>query len=169
MWAEDEIGMSEAHPTAGLTARTPVYLHPGQVFASSSPSVVTTILGSCVAICVFDSVLKVGGTNHYLLPYWAGDGVSSPRFGNVAVKQLVEKLINLGSRKADLRAKLFGGACVIDAFRGRGAHLGTKNVELGRTILQQEGIPVVADDVGGHRGRKVIFHTDTGVALVRLI
>ncbi len=169
MWAEDEVGTTEGTSRGDLAARMAVYLHPGQVFVSPSPAAITTILGSCVPICVFDPVLRVGGTNHYLLPYWVGNGLSSPRFGNVAVQHLVEKLLGLGSRKGDLQAKVFGGACVIDAFLGRGEHLGTKNVELGLKVLRQEGIPVVAEDVGGRRGRKVIFHTDSGVALVRLI
>ena len=149
--------------------RKAVYLHPGQVFVSPDPTEVTTILGSCVAVCVFDPVLHLGGTNHYVLPHWAGNGLSSARFGNVAVRSLIDKMLALGGRKADLQAKVFGGACVVAAFRGREEHLGTKNADLALRTLRQEGIPVVADDVGGRRGRKVIFQTDTGVALVRLI
>lgn len=150
-------------------ARRTVYLHPGQVFVSCDPTEVTTILGSCVAVCVFDPVLRLGGTNHYLLPHWVGNGLSSTRFGNVAVRSLIDKMLALGGQKQNLQAKVFGGACVVDAFRGRGDHLGTKNADLALRTLRQEGIPVVADDLGGRRGRKVIFHTDTGVALVRLI
>jgi chemotaxis protein CheD len=149
--------------------RLAVYLHPGQVFVSPDPAEVTTILGSCVAVCVFDPVLRLGGTNHYLLPHWVGNGSSSARFGNVAVRSLIEKMLAMGGQKQNLQAKVFGGACVIGAFEGREEHLGTKNSAVALRTLRQEGIPVVADDVGGRRGRKVIFHTDTGVALVRLI
>ena len=149
--------------------RKAVYLHPGQVFVSPDPAEVTTILGSCVAVCVFDPVLRLGGTNHYLLPHWVGNGLSSTRFGNVAVRSLIDKVLALGGQKENLQAKVFGGACVLDAFHGRAEHLGTKNADLALRTLRQEGIPVVADDVGGRRGRKVIFHTDTGLALVRLI
>jgi chemotaxis protein CheD len=168
MLVVDEAGTTEGTRGDPVT-RTAVYLHPGQVFVSPNPAEVTTILGSCVAICVFDPVLRVGGTNHYLLPHWVGNGLSSPRFGNVAVQLLIEKLLGLGSRKSDLQAKVFGGACVIDAFLSRGEHLGTKNVELGLKVLRQEGIPVVADEVGGRRGRKVVFHTDQGTAWVRYL
>jgi len=169
MTAVERVETAESFPQGGFVARAAVYLHPGQVFVSPQPAEVTTILGSCVAVCVFDPVLRVGGTNHYLLPHWVGNGTSSPRFGNVAVRCLIEKMLALGVQKQNLQAKVFGGACVIDAFHGRGDHLGTKNAELALKALRQEGIPVVADDVGGRRGRKVIFHTDTGVALVRLI
>ncbi len=149
--------------------RSKVYLHPGQLFASSEPCVVTTILGSCVAVCVWDCVQRIGGINHYLLPFWVGNGQASPRFGNVAVQRLIEKLLALRSQKQNLQAKLFGGACVLEAFRGRENHLGMKNVEVARKLLEVEGVPVIGEDVGGRQGRKLIFHTDEGTALVKLL
>ncbi len=144
-----------------------VYLHPGQVFVSADPAEVNTVLGSCVAVCVFDPVLRLGGANHYLLPRWAGDGVSSERFGNVAVRSLIEKMVALGSHKGNLEAKVFGGACTVEAFGG--GEVGGRNTEAAFNTLGREGIRVVAEDVGGRRGRKLVFRTDTGVALVRLL
>jgi len=155
----------------GLDARIPsrplVYLHAGQVVVSREPSAVTTILGSCVAVCLWDPLLGAGGMNHFLLPHWAGNGDSSPRFGNVAVQGLVQQMLRLGSRTANLQAKVFGGACVLGAFRARAEHLGTKNVQVARAVLAAEGIPIVAEDAGGDRGRKVIFHTDDGTVWIR--
>jgi chemotaxis protein CheD len=84
-----------------------------------------------------------------------------------AVQELLNKLLELGSQKSRLQAKLFGGACVIDAFRGRENHLGTKNIQTAEELLERAGIPLVAHDVGGCKGRKVIFHTDDGTAWVR--
>jgi chemotaxis protein CheD len=107
--------------------------------------------------------------NHFLLPRGAGSGSAAARFADVAVPRLIAALLELGSRKDDLQAKLFGGAAVIEAFRDQESHLGTSNVEVARALLKDQGIPVVAEDVGGHRGRKVIFLTDSGIALVRLI
>ena len=147
----------------------PVYLHPGQLHASATACTITTILGSCVAVCLFDRVRGVGGANHYLLPYHAGHDQASPRFGNVAVQSLLDRVLALGAVRRDLEAKLFGGACVLDAFRNGDNHLGTKNVEAARALLHAEGIPVRAEDVGGRRGRKLVFHVDDGSALVKLI
>jgi chemotaxis protein CheD len=114
-------------------------------------------------------VQRIGGINHYLLPFWVGNGLASPRFGNVAVQRLIEKLLALRSQKQNLQAKLFGGACVLEAFRGRENHLGMKNVEVARKLLEVEGVPVIGEDVGGRQGRKLIFHTDEGTALVKLL
>jgi len=143
-----------------------VYLQPGQLYASGQPSAVTTVLGSCVAICLWDPVECVGGMNHYLLPFFAGAGQGSPRFGNVAVAQLVDRLVALGAVRGRLQAKVFGGACVLEAFQARQGHLGEKNAGVAFKLLEELAIPVVSRDVGGRSGRKLIFHTDLGNAWV---
>ena len=67
-----------------------------QLFANITPTVVTTILGSCVSVCFSDPVMKMGGINHYMLPYWNGQGLASPKFGNIAIEKLLEKMISMG-------------------------------------------------------------------------
>jgi chemotaxis protein CheD len=146
-----------------------VYLHPGQLFVSASPASVTTVLGSCVSACLWDETQGIGGINHYVLPLWAGNGTSSPRFGNVAMETLYGRLISLGARPRDLQAKVFGGACMIQAFRQRETHLGGQNVERAVAFLRQKGVRIASQDTGGHRGRKLIFHTATGAVWLRLL
>jgi chemotaxis protein CheD len=146
-----------------------VYLQPGQVFASTEPTEAMTVLGSCVAVCLWDRRLRIGGANHFLLPYLADGATASPRYGNVAIERLIRDLERLGSRTEDVASKVFGGASVLEAFRDERAHLGTKNVDLARRILGAHAIPIVAEDVMGARGRKLVFHTDSGIALVRLL
>lgn len=146
-----------------------IYLHPGQILASSQPCSVTTILGSCVAVCLWDGEMQVGGINHFLLPHRAGGGSASPRFGNVAMEQLFRGLLAEGARREGLRAKVFGGACVLEALRGLGRSLGPKNVEVARRFLNEQGIPVVAEDTEGDRGRKLTFRTNDGSATVRML
>lgn len=146
-----------------------VYLHSGQIHVSTAPCRVTTILGSCVAVGIFDPATGVGGLNHFLLPRGnAGGASSAPRFGNLAVGQLVAAVVAAGGRRETLRAKLFGGACVLAAFKkDKAQHLGSRNVEVAREALRAEGITVVAEDVDGNNGRKLIFQTHDGTAWVR--
>jgi len=113
-----------------------VYLQPGQLYASAQPSAVTTVLGSCVAVCLWDPIEAVGGMNHYLLPFFAGAGQGSPRFGNFAMTELVDRLVALGASKARLQAKVFGGACVLEAFQAREGHLGEKNAGVAFKLIQ---------------------------------
>jgi chemotaxis protein CheD len=148
--------------------RESVYLHPGQIFTSSEPSAVTTILGSCVAVVLWDEARKVGGLNHYLLPLWARLGDDTLRFGNVAFERLLVELTARGAAQSRLQAKVFGGACLL-AGANKGEHLGTKNVDVARSLLAAARIPLIAEDVGGNRGRKLIVHTDTGDAWVKLL
>jgi chemotaxis protein CheD len=143
-----------------------VYLQPGQLYAAAQPSAVTTVLGSCVAVCLWDPIECVGGMNHYLLPFFAGAGQGSPRFGNVAMTELVDRLVALGASRARLQAKVFGGACVLEAFQARQGHLGEKNAAVAFKLLEELAIPVVSRDVGGQSGRKLIFHSDQGTAWV---
>ena len=150
-------------------ARTKVYLHPGQIFTAGPPSAITTILGSCVSLCLWDPVLRIGGINHYLLPFWVGDDIASPRFGTVAIETLIDKVLSLGARKNRLRAKLFGGACVIEAFRQRRDHIGIANARLAENMMRVQGIPVVERDLAGRRGRKLVFNTDDGRSWIKYL
>jgi chemotaxis protein CheD len=145
--------------------RVQVYLHAGQLHAASTPTAITTVLGSCVAVCLYDPVAKVGGINHFLLPLHV-DREKSPRFGTVAVPQLVEAVVRAGATRGALVAKVFGGASVIGAL-ARGRRLGEENAILALRLLEEAGIPVLDKDVGGSRGRKLVFFADEGTAWVR--
>ncbi len=149
-----------------LPAPIRVYLAPGLLYASAEAAQVTTILGSCVAVCLWDPQARVGGMNHFLLPEGAPH---SPRFGKSAVPLLIERVLELGARRSRLKAKVFGGACVLEAFRAGAQTLGVRNVEVARDRLHSEGIRVVGEDVGGDLGRKLVFDVQTGSAWIRAI
>jgi chemotaxis protein CheD len=147
--------------------RRALYLHPGGLAASAEPAVISTILGSCVSVCLHDPAVRVGGANHFLLPD-SGGAPPTPRFGDDAMRELLARVLALGADRRRLTAKVFGGACVVEAFRGGvDGHLGTRNAAAALRFLEAERIPVLAEDTGGRRGRKLLFHTDDGTALVR--
>jgi chemotaxis protein CheD len=162
--------ITKAGPIAGDRQR--VYLLPGQLHASDHPSQITTILGSCVAICLCDTDLRIGGMNHFLLPTsrdGAGHSMESTRFGDIATQELMQRLYSLGCRSENLRAKLFGGAALWQR-EDRYAHsLGARNVEAAQRMMNNCGIRVVAQDTGGNRGRKILFNTDDGSVWARQV
>lgn len=144
------------------------YLHPGQLFASAEPYAISTILGTCVAVCLWDGAHCVGGMNHFLLPDVMSGALASPRFGNIACHRLIEEVRLLGGRPRTLVAKVFGGSNpMLEGNATR--NLGARNVALALSVLQAERIPVVAQDVGGARGRKLVFSLADGAAWVRAI
>ncbi len=143
------------------------FLYPAALYASSEPTTVSTILGSCVAVCLWDRRLGIGGINHFMLPLWNGQGLASPKYGNIAIEKLVARLEALGSQPNRLVAKVFGGGAVIET--GSHFHIGDRNVALAMESLRELGIPVVAQSVGGSNGRKLEYDTETGAARQRYI
>lgn len=145
------------------------YLHPGNLFAHSEPHIVSTILGSCVAVCLFDPVLKIGGINHYLLPFWNKEGLPTPKYGNVAIQRLVEKMIALGSNKKHLEAKIFGGASQFENSNSAMLNVGQRNIQIAIDLLNKENIRILGKDVGNTQGRRVLYMTNMGKVKVRMI
>jgi chemotaxis protein CheD len=173
-----DAGRSAGAPQAELAVlfRERVYVPPGGFSIARTPTAISTILGSCVSVCLWDPEARIGGLNHFLLPHWAEGGGGSWRYGNAAIEGLIDVVVASGAREANLHAKVFGGARVLTAFSGgngsqdgRAGHLGERNVEVAQQILRRRAIPIVAEAVGGERGRKLIFHTDDGSAWVKLL
>jgi len=144
------------------------FLYPAALFASPHPYKISTILGSCVAVCLWDPMQKIGGINHFMLPLWNGQGLASPKYGNIAIERLIEKMIALGCRKNKLHAKIFGGAEVIGNHSGM-FHIGLRNVAIAKETLEAEQILIISSSVGGRNGRKIIFDTYTGEVMHRFV
>ncbi|HYA25335.1 MAG TPA: chemotaxis protein CheD [Terriglobales bacterium] len=142
--------------------RKRVYLLPGNLHASAEPCQITTILGSCVAICLWDKERRIGGMNHFLLPASPERGQTSSRFADVATGMLLEQLRAAGCQRQDLVAKIFGGAAILQTENHYARSLGAKNVAAAMRLMEHAGIPVVAQETGGGQGRKVVFRTDDG-------
>ncbi len=126
---------------------------------------VTTVLGSCVAVCLFDETKKIGGINHYMLPFWNGKELASPKYGNIAIESLVKKIERLGCKRENLVAKVFGGANQLDHKIG----VGQRNIKIAEELLADLKIKIVAKSLGGHQGRKLNFNTSTGEVFMKFI
>lgn len=143
------------------------YLYPGEVYVAAEPTAVSTILGSCVAVCLWDPQRKQGGLNHFLLPNRIRASEPSTRFAEPAMQAVLEKLERLGSKRTELVAKVFGGACVMRAMPADGRHLGADNSDAAYATLAREGIKVVGGQVGGARGVRLVFNTGDGNAWIK--
>lgn len=158
MTGKAEIPMTTlSFPVSGDAKR--VYLMPGDFHVAELPTQISTILGSCVSICLWDSRKRVGAMNHYLLPEWHDGDRSSTRFGNVATLAILEGLLDLGCEPKHLKAKVFGGAALFTGAERYAVSLGAKNVDTALHMLAHAKIPVIGQDTGGQHGRKVIFDT----------
>lgn len=141
------------------------HLEPGGIFALGEPAMVSAVLGTCVAVCLHDRRLKIGGMNHFLYPKPKMFGPApTVEYGNVAIPALIRMLQKQGSRIQDMEAQIFGGGEAPGLVSSGG--LGSKNVKMARKLLKKSGIRIVSEDVGGLKGRRLIFHTGTNEALV---
>jgi len=145
---------------------TKKFIHVGEIFVGVKPTEISTVLGSCVAVCIYDKVEKIGGMNHYLVPLWNENGLQSPKYGNISIPRLIENMLNLGCQKHNLEAKVFGGGNVIEVSQ-EDMMIGRKNILIAKELLREYNIKVTAQDVGGSRGRKILMRTDTGKIFLR--
>ncbi|HYQ46569.1 MAG TPA: CheR family methyltransferase [Polyangiaceae bacterium] len=138
----------------------------GSIAASREPRVLSTVLGSCVAVCLYDPIARVGGMNHFMLP---GQGaVGASRYGEPAMRALLEELTRLGAAPARLRAKVFGAANLLELV-GPASTVPELNARFAVEFLRGEGIAVESIRVGGNQPIQVKFATHTGRARVRVL
>jgi chemotaxis protein CheD len=144
------------------------YLYSSAIFVAQQPIVLNTILGSCVAVCLWDKERATGGMNHYMLPLWNGEGLASPKYGNIANELLIQKMLGQGSKTEALIAKFFGGAQMLDD-KGRFFDIGQRNIDLAFDIYAAYGIEIARGSTGGNRGRKIFFNTHTGEVMQKYL
>ena len=149
-------------PKIGAPARSVL---PGDHLVIDEKGVaVATLLGSCVAACIRDADLGIGGLNHFLLPGTSGGGHQSMRYGVHAMEVLINDILKRGGKKARLEAKVFGGGNVINV--SSESTVGDRNSRFVVEFLKSEGIKISAQDLGGDRARRVFYFPDTGRASV---
>ncbi len=134
------------------------FLRPGYIYMPDKPTAISTVVGSGVAVCVYDKKRKVGGMNLYKLPANPKEKEAYPIYGNIATRALVALLLKQGSKRRHLRSQIFGGAFNPDE---SDRDIGKENIAMARKTLDRMGVTIVSEDVGGALGRKIVFNTLT--------
>lgn len=154
--------------TLGVRTERTLHVGQGDHHVSAEPDIVmSTILGSCIAACIRDPGLKLGGMNHFLLPE-GENGISEDearRYGVNAMEILINSLLRAGARRDRLQAKLFGGAAMFAQLR----NIGAENAAFAQRFLQAEGIAIIGGDTGGTQARRIRYRPSTGQAMQRLL
>ena len=144
-------------------ALTNYFLKPGYIFLPSISVSISTVLGSSVSVCIYDQRRKVGGMNHFKLPYTRDKQMATPIYGNVATLALIKMMLEDGSKLKHLEAQIFGGA---HNYKLCSQNIGLENTKIARRILVRKGVPIVSEDVGGMKGRKVVFSSSCNEIVV---
>ncbi len=143
-------------------------IHPGEYLATDKDIIICTVLGSCVAVALFDPLHRRGGLNHFMLPgevdrrnLFVDD---SGRYGMYAMEVLINELMKRGSNKENLVAKVFGGAHMLPTAKG---NIPESNITFAFEYLETENIPIATSDVGGNDARKIYFFPTTSRILLK--
>jgi chemotaxis protein CheD len=145
--------------------RRAVKLLPADYYAGADDVAIVTVLGSCIAACIRDPIMRIGGMNHFMLPESSGADGSDARYGSYLMEMLINALLKRGAARNRLEAKIFGGGQVMQSFTN--TPVGLRNSEFVLNYLKAEKIPVVAQDLLGIHPRKVCFFPDSGGCLVK--
>ncbi|GBC60038.1 chemotaxis protein CheD [Desulfonema ishimotonii] len=139
------------------------FLEPGYIFIASEPTIISGVIGSGVSVCLFDRKKMFGGMNLYQFPYVRERQKATARYGNASTPTLIRMMLNNGSDIRHLEAQILGGA-----YNRKISHdnIGQENIMAARKFLHRNRIAVTSEDVGGEKGRKVIFNTSNNEVAV---
>jgi two-component system, chemotaxis family, protein-glutamate methylesterase/glutaminase len=143
------------------------FLLPGDTVTTRKPSHLATLLGSCVSVCLSNAHQRTAGMNHYMLPE-ATPGADPGRYGDTSIRQLVKTLFALDPDPRHYRARIYGGGQVIGHLGALG-DIGTRNIEMARRLLGELSISIQHEEVGGNKGRRIDFNTETDVIECRVV
>lgn len=144
--------------------RYAVKVKPGEFYISGSDMVITTVLGSCISACIYDPNAGFGGINHFMLPAGTHDEdlYRSSRYGLFAMEQLVNELMKLGCQRSSMQVKLTGGGDMM----GGMISIGQQNIDFILNYISEEGLRLLASDLGGDQARRVAYFPMEGRMLV---
>ena len=127
--------------------------------------VMSTVLGSCVAACIYDPDVGIGGLNHFLLPGDSRGGSAELKYGSMAMELLINELLKAGARRSGMKVKLYGGARISAGL----SDIGAKNIEFARNYVRREGFRVVDESLGGTQARRIHFRAVSGDVKLNLV
>ncbi|MCP4670035.1 MAG: chemotaxis protein CheD [Desulfobacula sp.] len=140
-------------------------LQPGYIYVPEKAVSISTVIGSGVAVCIFNKKTRIGGMNHFQLPFMSAKGKTTAMYGNIATITLIKMMLsfNQRTRVKNLEAQIFGGAYNPE---NSDKDVGKQNIEMAHKILNQNQIAIISEDTGGKKGRKVVFNISTNEAAV---
>ena len=146
---------------------------PGEFYSTDKPVLISTVLGSCISIALYDPDLKLGGLNHFMLPTTNRTQEISieeqGRYGDFAMELLLNDMFKKGAKKENLKAKVFGGGNVLDDGCFHKNRTGLNNISFALEYLQTENIPIIANDTGGIFPRKIFYDPQTSKIYLKRI
>ncbi|MCK5877348.1 MAG: chemoreceptor glutamine deamidase CheD [Candidatus Marithrix sp.] len=142
---------------------------PGEYYVTYHNEILMTVVGSCVAACIRDKEIGIGGMNHFMLPHNTNDrwehtrASAASRYGSVAMEYLINEILKHGGQKENLEIKLFGGGSIMQNI----GNIGQQNIDFVKNYVKMEGLKLLAEDLGDVYPRKILFFPNTGLAKIK--
>jgi chemotaxis protein CheD len=163
--------------SAGERKPPTLYLKPGEIHFAETGVLVSTILGSCLAVTLWNRRVGISAICHGVLPKCKiqgschGQCIEKFKYVDCSLKWMIERFVTRGVDSQEIEVKLFGGSDMFPSEEAGGSRMsvGRQNTGVARKILDREGLHIVSYDVGGSRGRKIIFDTGTGEVLLKYL
>ncbi|MBU8850141.1 MAG: chemotaxis protein CheD [Desulfobacterales bacterium] len=155
--------MNKGHYFFDTSLSDNYFLQPGYIFGPDNSVTISTVLGSSVSVYIYDRKNRIGGMNHFQLPYMATKGKTTALYGNVATITLIKIMGAREFPKKFFEAQIFGGAY---NSKKSNKNIGRENIDIARQILLQNKISIISEDVGGEKGRKVVSNISTNEVAV---
>lgn len=148
--------------------KSKLYLQPGELTVTEIPTQVSTVLGSCVALTLFNRRLKYGAICHAMLPHNRGDG--GFKYVGEAFDYMLGRFALAGIERHEIEVKLFGGSEILPhSVAGSVLTVGRQNIEVAKGLIEREGLKLCAESIGGEQGRKIHFYTHTGEIFLKRV
>ncbi len=137
-----------------------VFILPGEIAISRKPAIIATLLGSCVAVCLYNERSGIGGMNHFMLPEGGNEKLAG-KYGDISTNKLIDTMLKLDPKLFNIQAKIFGGASVVGHLSS-GMDIGKRNITMALKVLNERKIKIVQRKTGGNVGMKIFFDNTTG-------
>ena len=149
------------------TGKPQHFLKAGAVFVALNPTIISTILGSCISVCLFDKKLHYGGMNHFIFPSIDKENkaLATAKYGNIAIEILIQTFYHHGSKKENLVASIVGGAFIKSSDLSLGAS--KKNIISAKKELQKFEVKIISEDTGGNKGRRLFFLSNENKLIIQ--
>jgi chemotaxis protein CheD len=176
-WSQEDKELAVNDLKAELQQKNRTHIYPGEQIVVAGDIILSTLLGSCVAACLFDPVNKIVGMNHFMLATYRYRKATeilvseAGRYGVHAMEMLINEMLKKGAVKSQIKAKAFGGGNILKSLNtgNEVGCVGDVNARFIREFLQTEKIPLVSSDLGGDRGRVVHFFSRDYIVHVRKV
>lgn len=142
------------------------FLRPGFIFLSRTPIIISAVLGSAVAVALWDEKSCFGGLAHFLYPLAIRKSEATARYGDAAILHLSKMFKHEGSAKSDMKAQIFGGAANAD---NECKKVAQNNIATARRMLERLKIKIISEDVGGDMGRKLVYNSSSNEAIIHRV